>query len=375
MTSISIPPSVTTIESSAFQQTPFHPSNALATVTFEPNSQLTSIENAVFRDCIHLTSISIPQSVSSIGGQAFYATDTLRNVTFEPDSQLTTIGPSAFQESGLTSISIPPSVTTIESNAFAFSNALATVTFEADEMYKSALTTIGDNAFNVTSVGSIVIPRNVTTIGGGAFSQSDLSQAIVNIASLGTSAFPQSVGTNQTIGGRSGVTITGYNIFTGTGTLANQNVVSSGGAISIIEGYSIIGTEAFKSVVLPKTKVVIGKSVTEIGISAFYDNNALSSVIFEPDSSLNTIDQAAFYSCGQLTSITIPKSVTSIGSNAFLECGLMTEVTFTGSSIPTFGTNAFPPTTQNITAYYTQNLSQNDIDTLKTLFKTVQSTV
>ena len=49
----------------------------------------------------------------------------------------------------------------------------------------------------------------------------------------------------------------------------------------------------------------------------------------------------------------------------------MTEVTFTGNTIPTFGTNAFPPTTQNITAYYTQTLSQDDINTLNTLFRTV----
>ena len=110
----------------------------------------------MFRGCNQLTSISIPQSVSSIGGQAFYSCSKLATVTFEPDSQLTTIGPAAFQSSGLTSISIPPSVTTIESNAFQ-SSGFTSITLEADEMYKSALTTIGTNAFYAASLGSIVI--------------------------------------------------------------------------------------------------------------------------------------------------------------------------------------------------------------------------
>jgi hypothetical protein len=120
--------------------------------------------------------------------------------------------------------------------------------------------------------------------------------------------------------------------------------------------------------------IIIPPSVTIIGNGAFYDDNALVSVIFEPDSQLTTISETAFFHCSTFPSIIIPPLVTSIGPNAFSNCSLMTEVTFTGSTIPTFGTNAFPPKSQNMTAYYTQTLSQADIDTLGTLFQTVQST-
>jgi len=100
---------------------------------------------------------------------------------------------------------------------------------------------------------------------------------------------------------------------------------------------------------------------------------ALSSVIFETDSSLNTIGSAAFYSDTALTSITIPPLVTSIGNQAFIACSTLSQVTFNGSTIPSdISLNTFPSKqSQNITAYYTQDLSQNYIDILEATFSTV----
>ena len=70
--------------------------------------------------------------------------------------------------------------------------------------------------------------------------------------------------------------------------------------------------------------VTIGNTVTSIGINAFYDCTALTSVIFTPTSTLGSIGIRAFQSCSSLTLITIPTSVTSIGANAFLFSGLIT---------------------------------------------------
>ena len=86
------------------------------TNTTIPNS-VTSIGNNAFRFCTGLTSVTIPNSVTSIGNGAFEGCTDLTSVTI-PNS-VTTIGNSAFRLcSGLTSVTIPNSVTSIENYAF-----------------------------------------------------------------------------------------------------------------------------------------------------------------------------------------------------------------------------------------------------------------
>ena len=82
-----------------------------------PNS-VTSIGDYAFQSCSGLISIEIPNSVTSIGSNAFYNCSGLTSVTI-PNS-VTSIGSYAFQGcSGLTSVTIGNSVTSIGSNAFA----------------------------------------------------------------------------------------------------------------------------------------------------------------------------------------------------------------------------------------------------------------
>ncbi len=80
--------------------------------------RVTYIENRAFYDCSGLGSVTIPNSVMSIGSYAFQGCSRLTSVTI-PNS-VTSIGVSAFQRrSGLTSVTIPNSVTRIGASAFA----------------------------------------------------------------------------------------------------------------------------------------------------------------------------------------------------------------------------------------------------------------
>lgn len=122
-----------------------------------PNS-VTSIGPAAFYNCSGLTSITIPNSVTSIEINAFANCDNLTSIIM-PNS-LTSIGQGAFNScSGLTSIIIPDSLTSIGSNAFGNCTGLTSITIP------NSVTSIGDKAFySCIGLTSITIPASVTSI-------------------------------------------------------------------------------------------------------------------------------------------------------------------------------------------------------------------
>ena len=110
LTSVTIPNSVTSIDSEAFSEC-----RNLTSVTI-PNS-VTSIGNNAFYNCYGLSSVTIPNSVTSIGKLAFFNCFGLTSLTMS--SNVTSIGNYAFGEcKKLTTITIPKSVTSISYCAF-----------------------------------------------------------------------------------------------------------------------------------------------------------------------------------------------------------------------------------------------------------------
>ena len=119
VTSVVIPNSVTSIVDSAFQEC-----TNLASITV--GNGVTSIGNSAFRACSQLTIATIGNSVTSIGGFAFNLCTSLTSITI-PNS-VTSIGDSAFNNcTSLISITIPNSVTSIGNNVFQGCTKLVTV--------------------------------------------------------------------------------------------------------------------------------------------------------------------------------------------------------------------------------------------------------
>ena len=116
-----------------------------------------------FSDCTSLTSITIPNSVTSIGDEAFYDCTSLTSVTI-PNS-VTSIGDDAFSGcTSLTSVTIPNSVTSIGDWAFAGCTSLTSVTIP------NSVTSIGDYAFYCcTSLTGVYFKGNAPSVGWYVF--------------------------------------------------------------------------------------------------------------------------------------------------------------------------------------------------------------
>ncbi|MBO7496537.1 MAG: leucine-rich repeat domain-containing protein, partial [Salinivirgaceae bacterium] len=163
---ITIPNSVTSIGGFAFSGC-----TGLKTVTI-PES-VTSIGSSAFYGCNRLTSVTIPNSVTSIGYATFDGCRGLTSVTI-PNS-VTSIGNSAFYGcSGLTSVTIPNSVTSIGSWAFNGCSGLTSVTIG------NSVTSIGEEAFQFCfALTSVTIPESVESIGDDAFDGCEIKTSLI----------------------------------------------------------------------------------------------------------------------------------------------------------------------------------------------------
>jgi hypothetical protein len=132
-----------------------------------------AIEGEAFKDCTGLTSITIPNSVTSIGYRAFQNCTRLTSVTI-PNS-VEEIGSSAFSNCiSLTSITIPERVSSINYHTFGSCKNLTSITIP------ESVTSIGEGAFaGCTSLTSITIPKSVTSIGRDAFEKTGLKSITI----------------------------------------------------------------------------------------------------------------------------------------------------------------------------------------------------
>jgi len=311
----SIPNSVISIGSDAFVGC-----TSLTSVTI-PNS-VTSIGGSAFSGCTNLTSITIPDSVTSIGSYAFEDCTSLTSVTI--GNSVTSIGGSAFSGcTNLTSITIPDSVTSIGSYAFEDCTSLTSVTIG------NSVTSIGGSAFSgCTSLTSITIPDSVTSIGDYAFYECTSLKSVTipdSVTSIGDYAFYECTSLKSVTIPNS-VTSIGHNAFYGC-YFTSENFVNNSNVE--IDGYSrptIVDTDdkgfCIKSNMLVKMRpvyaigeVTIPNSITSIGWSAFYNCRNLTSVTIP--NSIESIGDNAFNGCSKLKKIEIPDSVTYIGSKAF----------------------------------------------------------
>jgi hypothetical protein len=164
------PHPVTRIDTNAFL-------NCTNLVTLIIGNNVTTIEAFAFQGCSSLTSVTFPtSSLTQIRAYAFQYCTSLTSITF-PTSSLTTIANGVFWGSGLTSVVIPNSVTSMSDSIFVDCINLASVTLPINE----TINTLPQGTFvRCTSLTSITIPSNYRTIDIDCFTLSGLQTVVLN---------------------------------------------------------------------------------------------------------------------------------------------------------------------------------------------------
>ena len=268
-----------------------YPSNAVGAVEIPASINglpVTSIGDEAFVNCSGLTSVTIPEGVTSIRDEAFY-------------------------RSGLTSVVIPSSVASIGVWAFRSCSGLTAITVDAANTEYGSLDGVLFNKSQSTLIqypggisGSYTIPEGVTSIGYWAFSGCD---------SLTSVTIPE------------GLTSIG------------------GGAFFYCSGLTVITVDAANTEYGSLNGVLFDKSQ-----STLIQYPAGMSGSYTIPSSVTSIEDSAFYACVDLTSVTIPSSVASIGGSAFYACSGLRSAFFQGDA-PALGSNVFLNAGAGFTVY------------------------
>ena len=329
---VTIPDSVTEIGDDAFYNC-----DALTSVTI-PNS-VTEIGDDAFENCGSLTSVTIPDSVTSIGSSAFYDCSSLESVTI--GNSVTYIGSCAFYNcSSLESVTIGDSVTSIGSSAFYNCSSLESVyitdltawmniKFEyasSNPLYNGA-----DLYLNGSLVTDLVIPAGMTSIGSFAFYNYDALTSVTigdGVTSIGENAFSGCDNLEITIN-----TDDKY-LYSKDGTtilLCDSSVTS----VIIPENVAVINSGAFACC---RNVETIETGDTLMSLSGLPITSALKSITI--GNGVTSINEDRFKNCSNLESVTIGNSVMSIGNYAFSGCSSLASVTIP-DSVMSIGNYAF----------------------------------
>ena len=301
ITSIVLPNTMTTIGDYAFSAC-----SQLKSITL--SNSLTHIGSVAFGSCTALTSIAIPNSVTSIGEYAFSGCTGLTAIKL-PDA-LTELSTGTFSLcTGLTSLALPSTLRAIGPEAFYNCTGLIS------QHLPNSVISIGDHAFfNCYSLAVIAIPHTLESIGIEAFLNCSKLTSIYlpgTLTHIGSGAFSKCTGLTSVIIPNS-ITAIGSSVFSGCSSLTSVTLPD---ALTAIGYHSFSGCTKLKSITLPT-------SVTTIGECAFNNCTELKDINLD---NVSQIKYAAFAECKELLNVSIFKAK-DVHSGAFENCSMSSAV-------------------------------------------------
>ena len=314
VTSVSMPESITSIDYDAFYEC-----KNLESVTL-PES-LTTLDYDAFNSCQSLKTIKIPSGVTAIPGSCFYCCSSLESVTI-PEGVMT-IGEYAFCGCNHKELTLPSTVTMIGCSAFVSNNRFQSITCNA-----TTPPSLGENVFGYNAFATVKVPlssiaayrqaegwKNFTNYYGGEVINNGITywinekEAMVAAAeaTLTEANIPSAV---EFGGNQYPVIKINDNVFADN---TNLTAVTLPDGLVEIGNYAFSGCQNLESVAFPE-------SLTTLGDMAFYACKLLKMI--KIPSGVTTIPNVCFSKCSSLESVKIPEGVTTIGSCAFQSCNL-----------------------------------------------------
>ena len=353
---------------------------------------VTSIDNYAFSRSSELTSVTIPNTVKSVGEQAFNACTGLKyilypwqtiyrnvvwniNATISNDLFFEIIRDNAVKVyryiGDSTSVEIPSTVVSEYGEEYSVvgicDNAFNGCTRLTSIVIPNSVTNIGDNAFNgCTGLSSIVIPNSVTKIGSGVFSGcSELTSVTIpnSITNIGDNAF-------------NGCEKLDYNVYDNGCYVGNddnpylalfmtkkQDITSCtiNNKCKVICGGAFSGRYNLTSITIPESVINIGYNAfcgcEKLEKAEFASANSFCGFCFENananpltyahhlyingeevtdlviPNTVTAIGNYAFYGCNNLKSVSIPNTITGIGDYAFNGCNSLKSLTIPNSVV------------------------------------------
>ena len=359
------------------------------------SDKVVSLGNEIFKDASLLKNLIIPDTIETIGPNAFYnsveggyhtqnvtvtfyyvdgniAADILKEQKISHivvNDNIKSIGNNAFNSiTTLKTVSLPDTVTTCGDNVFAESSGNVTAYFRGvdgtvdKDVYKAKLSgltylvfdknikTIDSYSLANTSTVKDVIIHNTDMIKDHAFADSTSINGVVieNAGSIGEYAFSNNSAMNYIEIGK--VNLIGNYAFSNCPAMKQlyiDSVVNINDYafyndiaiddIVINQNLINIGSHAFDSCkLIPKVK--LPNTVRNIGAYAFYDCNSMKSINIPVG--VDKINEYTFFGCASLLSIDLPNTLKSIGDYAYYGCVLINDLSL-GNAVESIGAYAF----------------------------------
>lgn len=302
ITSIIIPESVTSLANSVF-------SGCASLTTVIYNAKSASANGSIFTSCSSINTLTIGPKVTKIPNYLMYNVTSLTTINFPSDGVLSQISNRAFYNTGITSLVLPSTIRNLESSCFASNSQLESVVI--NEGYEGIY---GDGCFNnCTKLKTVSLPSTLTSIGSDFFMsctslvEIDIPTSVVYISSK---AFYATGLKSVTI--HEGVADIEREAFSCCDYLEEINYKAiSCNSILLEPGYVFADSGYLGDGIT----LNIAKSVTVIPQYIFCMSNIVE-VVFEQNSQCRDIAYGAFVGCS-FSKITIPDSIVNIGAYAF----------------------------------------------------------
>lgn len=341
---VTIPDSIEFLPVASIGSDAFFDASSITSITL-PDS-LTTIWGSAFSGCSGLTNITLPSSLSTIDFAPFLGCINLTAIIVEPGNPwLSSIDGVLFDASHSLllefpagkagSYAVPNTVTGIEDWAFYGCAHLTDVTLP------NGATQIGRLAFHAcTGLTNVALPNSVTSIGQDAFAMCQALPSIVvpnSVTNLGDDVFSDCTNLTAVTLPNSATRIPA-GLFWNCPSLTNltlpKGVLSIGDSafqyciglrsIPVSDNLTSIGNQAF-AYCLSLTNLALPGTVTNIGNGAFEYCTSLTNVALP--NSVTGLGSSAFYNCTSLTNVVLSEKLNIIASQVFMSCSRLTGIT------------------------------------------------